>query len=89
MAYEFSSALRATGGPAEGVAYARALWIGREYAGRPHPPCIDAGFGAGYLGERIPPAKDVAAAERALDAGYVDLLSPGGRSSSVRRATTR
>lgn len=64
MAYEFASALRATGWPPEDIAYARALWIGTEYSSHPLLAHLDAGFGAGYLGEPIPSAKDVAAANR-------------------------
>ena len=37
MAHQFAGALRATGWPPEDIAYARALWIGAEYASRPPP----------------------------------------------------
>lgn len=83
MAYEFAGALRATGWPPEDIGYARALWIGGEYTGNPLLTYLDAGFGAGYLGDPMPCAKDVAAAERALDDGLADVL-PDGRPIPAR-----
>ncbi|MBX7200391.1 MAG: hypothetical protein K1X51_13580 [Rhodospirillaceae bacterium] len=78
MAYDFASALRATGWPPENLGYARALWIGGEYAGNPLLAYLDAGFAAGYLGESMPVAQDVTAAERALDEGFADALPDDG-----------
>src|SRR5258708_1514344 len=66
MAYEFAGALRATGWPPEDIEYARALWIGAEYTGNALLACLDAGFSAGYLGDSIPAAKDVMAANPAM-----------------------
>lgn len=88
MAYEFSCALRATGWPSEDIGYARALWIGGEYAGNPLLAYLDAGFGAGYLGEPMPAAQDVAATERALDEGMAEVL-PDGRPIQARTGTIR
>lgn len=88
MAYEFAGALRATGWPPEDIAYARALWIGTEYAGSPLLAYLDAGFGAGYLGESKPAVADVAATERALDQGFADI-TPNGRPAAESRKGAR
>lgn len=88
MAYDFASALRATGWPPEDIGYARALWIGGEYAASPLLAYLDAGFAAGYLGESMPAADDVAAAERALDDGFADVL-PDGRPIPARTGRAR
>ena len=66
MAFEFATALRATGWPDQDIAYARGLWIGTEYKSSPLVPYLDAGFTAGYLGERKPQARDVPANDLAL-----------------------
>ena len=88
MAHQFAGALRATGWPPEDISYARALWIGTEYAGSPLLAYLDAGFGAGYLGEPMPSPKDVAAAERALDDRFVKTAADG-RSVQERRLPAR
>lgn len=88
MAYDFASALRATGWPPEDIGYARALWIGGEYAGSPLLAYLDAGFGAGYLGEALPVAQDVASSERALDEGFAEVL-PDGRPVQRPHKTVR
>lgn len=88
MAYDFASALRATGWPPEDIGYARALWIGGEYAGSPLLAFLDAGFGAGYLGESMPAAQDVAASERALDEGFAGVL-PDGRPIPARASSVQ
>ena len=54
MAYEFASALRATGWPPEDIAYAQALWVGTEYSGSTLLAYLEAGFDAGYLGKPMP-----------------------------------
>jgi|SwirhisoilCB3_FD_contig_71_2298_length_414_multi_3_in_0_out_0_1 hypothetical protein len=61
MAFEFATALRATGWPEQDIDYARGLWVGTEYKGNSLTPYLEAGFTAGYLGERRPQAKDVPA----------------------------
>ena len=88
MAYEFASALRATGWPPEDIAYGRALWIGGEYAGNPLLAYLDAGFEAGYLGEPMPKARDVTASERTMDEGMAKI-PPDGRPVPTRTRSIR
>lgn len=83
MAYDFASALRATGWPLQDLDYAREMWIGGEYAGSPLLAYLNAGFGAGYLGEPMPAAQDVTAAELALGQGFAEI-QPDDRPAPVR-----
>jgi hypothetical protein len=82
MAYEFASALRATGWPPEDIAYARALWIGAEYTGNSLLAYLDAGFGAGYVGDPIPTARDVVSST--ADKAITETLTPDGRLRPVK-----
>ena len=86
MAYDFAGALRATGWPPADIGYARALWIGSEYAGSDHIAYLDAGFAAGYLGDPMPSAKDVSASERALEDGIPEGVPEAITASKLPRA---
>ena len=66
MAFEFATALRATGWPEQDIAYARGLWIGTEYRTSPLVAYLEAGFTAGYLGERKPQAREIPANDHVL-----------------------
>jgi len=66
MAYEFATALRATGWPEQDIEYARGLWIGTEYKTSPLVRYLDEGFVAGYLGERKPCAREIPANDLAM-----------------------
>jgi hypothetical protein len=82
MAYEFAGALRATGWPAEDIAYARALWIGAEYTGNSLLAYLDAGFGAGYVGDPIPSAPDITVSTANAETGMGETVTPDGRVQS-------
>ncbi len=59
MAYELAMSLRATGWPRSRQEYARELWVDYEFANDPLRPFLDAGFKAGYAGERKPSPQDL------------------------------
>jgi len=79
MAFEFATALRATGWPEQDIEYARGLWIGTEYRGSPLVAYLEAGFTAGYLGERTPHSREIPAND-------VALPHPGTLEEEQRRA---
>jgi hypothetical protein len=79
MAYQFAGALRATGWPPEDITYARALWIGAEYTGNSLLAYLDAGFGAGYVGDPMPSARDITVSTANAEAGMGETVTPDGR----------
>jgi hypothetical protein len=79
MAFEFATALRATGWPEQDIQYARGLWVGTEYRHSPLAPYLEAGFTAGYLGETKPKAREIPAND-------IVLPLPGTLEEEERRA---